>query len=115
ERDANRRASRRERWWLFSEVMPQMRRIVSGLKRYIGTAETSKHRIFSFIDSEVVPEHPLIAIGLDDPFHFGVLSSRVHVVFALAAGGTLEDRPRYNKSRCFDPFPFPLCGEAEKE
>jgi hypothetical protein len=33
----------------------------------------------------------------------------------LAAGGTLEDRPRYNKSDCFDPFPFPLCGEAEKE
>jgi len=25
----------------------------------------------------------------------------------LTAGGTLEDRPRYTKSRCFDPFPFP--------
>ena len=23
------------------------------------------------------------------------------------AGGTLEDRPRYLKNRCFDPFPFP--------
>jgi hypothetical protein len=114
ERDANRRASRRERWWLFSEVMPQMRRIVSGLKRYIGTAETSKHRIFAFIGSEVVPEHPLIAIGLDDAFNLGILSSRIHITFALAAGGTLEDRPRYNKSRCFDPFPFPLCGEREK-
>jgi len=25
----------------------------------------------------------------------------------LAAGGTLEDRPVYNKSSCFEPFPFP--------
>jgi hypothetical protein len=25
----------------------------------------------------------------------------------LASGGTLEDRPVYSKSRCFDPFPFP--------
>lgn len=25
----------------------------------------------------------------------------------MVAGGTLEDRPRYNKNYCFDPFPFP--------
>ena len=25
----------------------------------------------------------------------------------MAQGGTLEDRPRYNNSRCFDTFPFP--------
>jgi hypothetical protein len=31
-----------------------------------------------------------------------------------AAGGTLEDRPRYNKTRCFDPFPFPACDEGTK-
>ena len=28
-------------------------------------------------------------------------------MWARAAGGTLEDRPRYNKTVCFDPFPFP--------
>lgn len=37
----------------------------------------------------------------------GVLSSSCHVLWALTAGGTLEDRPRYNKTLCFDPFPFP--------
>ena len=37
----------------------------------------------------------------------GVLSSRIHTMWALAAGGTLENRPRYNKTKCFDPFPFP--------
>ncbi len=37
------------------------------------------------------------------------------MIFALAAGGTLEDRPVYNKSVCFDPFPFPLCDEATKD
>jgi hypothetical protein len=29
------------------------------------------------------------------------------LVWALASGGTLEDRPRYNKTRCFETFPFP--------
>jgi hypothetical protein len=32
----------------------------------------------------------------------------------LAAGGTLEDRPVYNKTRCFDPFPFPDCDEQQR-
>jgi hypothetical protein len=114
ERDANRRASRRNNWWLFGEVMPKMRASIAGQSRYIATAETAKHRIFQFLDSEVVPEHPLIAIGLNDAFDLGVLNSRIHVVYALAAGGTLEDRPRYNKSRCFDPFPFPDCTEKQK-
>lgn len=94
--------------------MPKMRGSIAGLPRYVATAETAKHRIFSFLGSEVVPEHPLIAIGLSDAFHLGVLSSRIHVVYSLAAGGTLEDRPRYNKSRCFDPFPFPDCTETQK-
>lgn len=41
-----------------------------------------------------------------------MLSSHIHVTWALAAGGTLEDRPRYNKTRCFDPFPFPAASAA---
>ena len=49
----------------------------------------------------------LTVVAQDDAFFLGVLSSRVHVVWSLASGGTLEDRPRYTKARCFDPFPFP--------
>ena len=46
-------------------------------------------------------------IATDDAQCLGALSSRTHVAWALAAGSTLEDRPRYIKSRCFEPFPFP--------
>jgi hypothetical protein len=47
----------------------------------------------------------VIAFALESSFDLGVLSSKIHTEWALAAGGTLEDRPRYNKTRCFDPFP----------
>ncbi len=33
--------------------------------------------------------------------------TRAHSVWLLSAVGTLEDRPRYNKRVCLDPFPFP--------
>jgi hypothetical protein len=57
----------------------------------------------------------LVAIGIADAFVLGVLSSRPHLVWTLHAGGTLEDRPRYQKSLCFDPFPFPDCSETFKD
>jgi len=63
--------------------------------------------VFQFLNAEILPDNMLVAIALDDAYYLGVLSSRQHITWALAAGGTLEDRPRYNKSRCFDPFPFP--------
>ncbi len=114
ERQSNRDPKLRKNWWLFRRSNEQVRSAISGLHRFIVTVETAKHRVFTFFDSGIKPEHAFIVIGLDDAFQLGVLSSRFHVVFALATGGTLEDRPRYNKTRCFDPFPFPACDESAK-
>src|SRR5207249_155165 len=54
----------------------------------------------------------LAAITHDDALLLGVLSSRVHVAWALGTGGTLEDRPRYQNGPCFDPFPFPVADDV---
>jgi hypothetical protein len=115
ERDQNNRASYRDNWWIFGEPRKVMRRTLSGLSRYIATVETAKHRVFVFLDKEILPDNMLVAIASDDAFHLGVLSSRIHVVWALAAGGRLGvgNDPRYNKTRCFEPFPFPACDEGQ--
>lgn len=115
ERDQNSRKSRRENWWLFAENQPRMRRSVQGLSRYIATVQTAKHRFFVFLDATILPDDKLIAIASDDAFHLGVLSSRIHVVWALAAGATLEDRPVYNKTKCFDAFPFPCATDEQQQ
>lgn len=94
-------------WWLHGKPRQEMRKQLAGLSRYIATVETAKHRTFQFLDASILPDNMLIAIGSSDAFHHGVLSSGVHTAWALAQGGTLEDRPRYNKSRCFETFPFP--------
>ena len=107
ERDQNNRASYRDNWWIHGEPRKVMRKQLAALPRYIATVETAKHRTFQFLDAGILPDNMLIAIGSDDAFHLGLLSSRVHEAWALAQGGTLEDRPRYNKSRCFETFPFP--------
>lgn len=108
-RDQNMRPAFAKRWWIFGEPRKGIRPALDSLPRYIATVETTKHRVFQFLPVAILPDHMLIAIGLDDAAALAVLSSRVHVVWALAAGGRLGygNDPRYNKSRCFDPFPFP--------
>ncbi|MDO9579295.1 MAG: hypothetical protein Q7J06_01830, partial [Bacteroidales bacterium] len=94
-------------WWIFGKPRQVLRKQLDGLLRYIATVETTKHRVVQFLDATILPDNMLINIASDDAAIHGVLSSRVHIVWSLAAGGTLEDRPRYNKSLCFETFPFP--------
>ncbi len=116
ERDQNNDRSRRENWWLFGRSNAELRSALVGLPRFIATVETAKHRVFMFLDGATVPDNMLIAIASDDAFHLGVLGSRVHVAWALAAGALMGvgNTPRYSKSRCFDPFPFPEATEPQK-
>lgn len=107
ERDQNNRATYRDNWWIFGEPRKDLRPALQDLPRYIATVETAKHRTFQFLDAAILPDNMLIAVALTDPAKLGVFSSRIHVYWALTSGGTLEDRPRYNKTRCFETFPFP--------
>ena len=106
-----------EKWWLFGKVRSELRSALQGLSRFIATVETAKHRTFVFLDSSVLPDNMLVNIATSDAYALGVLSSIIHVSWAFAAGGRLGvgNGPRYNKTRCFDPFPFPDCTEAQKQ
>ena len=109
ERDQNRNAIFRRLWWVIGHPRPQFRIAGLGLPRYIVTVETSKHRLFGFVEAATVPDSTLVTIATSDATLLGILSSLVHVEWSLAAGGRLGvgKDPRYNKSRCFEPFPFP--------
>lgn len=113
-RDQNNHAAYRDGWWLPGEPRRELRTALEGLPRYIVTVETSKHRWFRFMDASVLPDNRLVCIASDDPYVLGVLSSRVHRVWALASGGLLEDRPIYAKGACFDRFPFPSVSSLKR-
>ncbi len=116
ERSQNNREIRRKNWWVFGEALAPFRPALDGLTRFIVTPETMKHRIFQFLDGSILPDNALIAIAVSDAATLAILSSRLHVRWALTAGGRLGvgNDPRYNKSRCFDPFPFPDLTDAQR-
>lgn len=113
-RDTNNRESYRKNWWIFGEPRSDFRPALDGLNRYIVTVETAKHRVFQFLESDLIPDNKLICIAINDAAVLGTMSSKVHLVWTTRAGGLLEDRPVYPKSACFDPFPFPDATEPQK-
>jgi len=112
ERDQNRRQAIREIWWRFGWERPKLRAAVDGLDRFIATPETSKHRLFVFLDSKILPDNKLTIIASRSATCLGILSSCIHAFWALSSGARLEDRPVYVKKTCFEPFPFPALEEG---
>jgi type II restriction/modification system DNA methylase subunit YeeA len=106
-RDQNRRERFKLKWWLLGETRSGLRAALSSCARCIITPEVAKHRVFIWMDVEVSPDHTLHVIARDDDYFFGVLHSRLHEIWSLKTGSTLEDRPRYSSSRTFETFPFP--------
>jgi hypothetical protein len=114
ERDQNPVPERRRNWWLFTRPIPALRRALSNLHRFIAVPRTAKFFTFQFVKSNTIVDTTVVAIVTADAYHLGVFSSRIHRTWALSTGGTLEDRPRYQHERTFDPFPFPDCTASQK-
>jgi hypothetical protein len=116
ERDDNNRESYRHSWWTFGEPRRELRPALLGLPRYIATVDTARHRVFQFLSSDIICDDKAVLIAEQDAWILGVLSSRIHVVWSLRAGGWLGvgNDSVYVKSKVFDPFPFPDPPDALK-
>lgn len=104
---AQARQSRRDRWWLFNEPAPNLRAAAKALPRILVTPEVSKHRLWTWLSTPVCADKNLVVVVRADDMTFGVLQSRMHTVWSLRYGTSLEDRPRYTSTTTFRTFPFP--------
>lgn len=50
-----------------------------------------------------------------EPYIFGILSSKIHMIWAKAVCGKLEERLRYSVQLCYNNFPFPDITLKQKE
>lgn len=106
-RDHLRRDWHRLKWWLHGDPRPAQKKAVAKLDRMIVSPRVSKHRLFVWRHSKLVPDSAIVAIARDDDTTFGILHSTFHELWALRMGTSLEDRPRYTPSTTFETFPFP--------
>ena len=117
-RDDNRDAKFRNYWWLHGRPRIEMRQALASLPRYIGTSMVSRHRMFSYIDGDVLPDATIIVFARNDDYFFGVLHSRIHEVWARVMGTQLREAEsgiRYTPTTCFETFPFPEPDYARRD
>ncbi|MCB1982866.1 MAG: adenine methyltransferase [Rhodoferax sp.] len=106
-RDGNRDKSRRENWWLHGRTGDDLRESAEGVARVIVTPRVAKFRSFVWMHPRVYVDDATVLIARADDTTFGILHSRMHELWSLRLGTSLEDRPRYTPTTTFETFPFP--------
>jgi hypothetical protein len=113
-RDVNRDKGFREKWWQFGRPRGDMRRAIEPLSRFVAGNRIGKRFLFCWADGRVCPSDLTVVFAFDDDYSMGVLTSSIHGTWAHSESSTLEDRPRYTPTSCFETFPWPQPDDATR-
>lgn len=68
-----------------------------------------------YVNKDTIISDAAQAIYDAEPWIFGVVTSRMHMIWVNAVGGKLETRFRYSAELCYNTFPFPPIDEKQKK
>lgn len=105
-RDTHKQRRERQEWWKPSRSVQETLRAIQPLSRWIACPATGKRFAMVWCEPEWCPSNAVSVFAFEDDWTFGVLSSRLHQVWATEVSTKLEQRPRYT-SASFMTFPFP--------
>ena len=79
------------------------------------SSERRRYVPMGFLDSDTIPTNAVIIIPGAELYHFGVLTSNVHMSWMRAIAGRLEMRYRYSKDIVYNNFPWPSPTEEQRK
>lgn len=79
------------------------------------SSENRDYIPLGFFNSDTIIADSAMAIYDAQPWVFGMLHSKMHMIWVDAVGGKLETRYRYSAKLCYNTFPFPTLSEKQKE
>jgi hypothetical protein len=95
------------RWWMFADKRPALYSALASKQRTFALSQTSKYLAIALLPANQVFSHKTVVFPSESFHLFSVLQSRLHSEWADFFGSSLEDRPVYTPSDCFETFPFP--------
>ena len=72
------------------------------------SSERRRYIPIGYMSAENVVVNTALAVPDADLFHFGVLTSSVHMNWMRLVGGRLKSDYQYSATICYNPFPWPL-------
>jgi hypothetical protein len=79
------------------------------------TSERREYVPMGYLEPGVVITNLANAIYDASPFLFGLISSKIHMVWVRSIGGQLETRVRYSAEICYNTFPVPQISPLQKK
>lgn len=79
------------------------------------SSENREYIPIGFLNSEAVIADSALAVYDIEPWLFGVIHSKMHMVWVNAVGGKLKTDYRYSAKLCYNTFPFPDITVKQKE
>lgn len=79
------------------------------------SSERREYIPIGFLNNETIISNSAMAIYDAEPWLFGVLHSKMHMVWVDAVGGKLKTDYRYSAKLCYNTFPFPHPSAKQKE
>jgi hypothetical protein len=114
EREKVNRASRREKWWQYAEIAPNLYKAIKNKDYCFATALTGKNLAFKRISTKMVFSHASGVISESDFEYFTFLQSNIHEIWAWKNCSSMGISLRYTPSDGFQTFPFPETFQKDK-
>jgi len=79
------------------------------------SSENRRYIPMGYLSSDIIASNLLLIIPNASIYHFGILTSNVHMSWMRAVAGRLEMRYRYSSSIVYNNFPWPAPTEIQKQ
>ena len=79
------------------------------------SSERRRYIPIGFLDAETIASNAVQILPNANLFHFGVLTSNVHMAWMRAIAGRLKSDYRYAKENVYNPFPWPSPTDDQKQ
>ena len=78
------------------------------------SSENRRYIPFGFVSSDIVVNNAVLIIPNATLYHFGILTSNVHMAWVRAVCGRIKSDYRYSKDIVYNNFPLPNATDAQK-
>jgi hypothetical protein len=87
--------------------------------RYLAIPSVSSERRryipIAFLDADIIANNLLLIVPGAEIYHFGVLTSAMHMSWMRMVAGRLESRYRYSNKLVYNNYPWPAADVAKRE
>jgi type I restriction-modification system DNA methylase subunit len=78
------------------------------------SSENREYIPMGFLSKGTIVNNSTQAIYFSKPYHLGIVSSKMHLIWIKAVSGRLESRLRYSAELSYNTFPFPIISTQRK-